>query len=93
MSQTRVVNIKKGMAYDIFIGRPGVWGNPYKIGKHGTREEVIALYRKYLELSPALMAAIPALKGQRLGCYCWPEACHGDVLVELAENHSAEDAK
>lgn len=30
------------------------------------------------------MAALPELKG-RLGCWCKPEACHGDVLVELLE--------
>lgn len=36
----------------VFIGRPSKWGNPYIIGKHGTREQVIAAYRQWLVLQP-----------------------------------------
>ena len=25
------------------------------------------------------------LKGKRLGCFCHPQPCHGDVLAELAD--------
>jgi len=30
------------------------------------------------------MAALPELRGKVLGCWCAPKACHGDVLVSLA---------
>jgi hypothetical protein len=34
-------------------------------------------------MKPDLLAAIPELTGKYLCCWCKPEACHGDVLVEL----------
>lgn len=67
----------------VFIGRPSKWGNPFVIGKHGTREEVIAMYEKYIRNKPELLAQLHELKGEILGCYCKPQACHGDVLVKL----------
>lgn len=49
----------------------------------GTREEAIAEFRKWVVKQPALMRALPELRGKTLGCWCRPKACHGDVLVEL----------
>ena len=60
------------------------WANPFTIGRDGTREEVIARYREHVLLSPELLAALPELRGRVLGCWCTPEACHGDLLAELA---------
>jgi len=87
MSQkTVVVNCRRD-DYDVFIGRPSIWGNPYRIGRHGTREEVIEMYRQYLIEHPYLLElAREQLKGMILGCYCKPAACHGDVLVELLQD-------
>lgn len=79
-----VVHCKKS-SYDVYIGRPSKWGNPYSIGKDGTREEVIEKYYLYLLERPELMAALPELKDKVLGCWCSPKACHGDVLIELAK--------
>lgn len=81
----RVVHCKRA-AYDVYIGRPSKWGNPYAIGKDGTREEVIEKYRAYIQARPDLMAALPELRGKVLGCWCktTPDVpCHGDVLAEL----------
>lgn len=82
---TIVVNIHTGEDFDVFIGRPSIWGNPFVIGKDGTRDEVVSKYRKYLRASPKLMAQLETLCGKRLGCYCKPASCHGDVLAELAD--------
>jgi hypothetical protein len=82
--KTRVVHCRKE-AFDIYIGRPGKWGNPFAIGKDGSRDEVIAKYRRWILSQPDLMAALPELTGRTLGCWCAPHACHGDVLAELAE--------
>jgi hypothetical protein len=68
----------------IYVGRPTKWGNPFVIGKDGTRDEVIAKYREWLRDQPALMAALPTLRGFHLVCWCAPAACHADVLLELA---------
>lgn len=81
---TQVVNIRTS-DYDVFIGRPSDWGNPFEIGPDGTREEVIAKYRVYLKRRLDLQRRFGELVGKRLGCYCHPLPCHGDVLVEMIE--------
>lgn len=69
----------------VYIGRPSVWGNPYAIGRDGTREEVIQKYWHYLQEKPELIAlAKELLPGKDLVCFCAPEACHGDVLIWVA---------
>ena len=73
--------------YDIFIGRPSKWGNPFKIGVDGTRNKVIKMYREYVLNTPELMESLHELKGKTLGCFCFPKACHGDVLKELVEEY------
>lgn len=78
-----VVHCKKA-AYDIYIGRPGKWGNPFVIGRDGTREEVIAKYESWILRHPDLLASLPELKGKILGCWCAPHPCHGDILIKLA---------
>lgn len=83
-TQTRVV--RRNQPHDVYIGRPSKWGNPFVIGRDGTREEVISKHRAWLMTQPSLLAALPELKGKVLGCYCAPLACHGDTLMELA-NH------
>lgn len=78
----RVVHCKRS-AFDVYIGRPGPWGNPFEIGRDGTRAEVIRKYRAWIVNQAELMARLPELRGKVLGCYCAPLACHGDVLLEL----------
>ena len=89
---TTVVNLltvkPKEQYNDIYIGRPSIWGNPFVIGKDGTREEVIAKYRKWAQSQPTLLKSLPLLKGKRLKCFCKPLPCHGDILVELIEKES-----
>jgi uncharacterized protein DUF4326 len=84
--KTTVVHCKRGK-HDVYIGRPSKWGNPFAIGKDGTREQVIEKYRQWLMTQPALLAALPELTGKTLGCWCAPHVCHGDVLAELADKH------
>jgi len=87
MSIGRVVHCKRE-PYDIYIGRPSIWGNPFTIGPDGTRIEVIEKYRDYLLNNPKLLAALPMLRGKVLGCWCAPKSCHGDILVELANKEN-----
>ncbi len=82
MAGERVVHCKRDK-YDVYIGRGSKWGNPYRIGQHGDRDAVIALYASYIRRCPDLIAALPELRGKVLGCYCRPYRCHGDVLIEL----------
>lgn len=88
----RVVHCKKAK-YDVYIGRPSKWGNPFS-HKEGTlatykvkdRQEAIDRYREWIQTQPQLLASLKELEGKVLGCWCKPQACHGDVLVELLDN-------
>jgi hypothetical protein len=89
--KTTVVHCKK-KSYDIYIGRPSQFGNPYSHlsgtlaeFKVDTREEAIEKYREYILGRPDLLALLPTLKRKRLGCFCRPQRCHGDVLIELID--------
>jgi hypothetical protein len=42
-------------------------------------------YRDWIAIRPELLAQLSELRGKTLGCYCKPEACHGDVLADLAD--------
>jgi hypothetical protein len=69
----------------VYIGRGSKWGNPFIIGKYGTRKQVIEKYKKFLYSKPKLLEDVKKeLKGKDLVCYCAPLSCHGDVLLEEA---------
>jgi hypothetical protein len=78
----------------VYIGRthpgrpyqlPGSkWRNPFKVGRDGFRVQVIAKYSAWICDQPKLLAALPELRDRDLVCWCAPLACHGDVLLELA---------
>ncbi len=81
----RMVVHSRHEPYDVYIGRPGPWGNPFVIGKDGTRAEVIVKYERWIRARPYLMKrAQKELRGKVLGCWCAPQSCHGDVLVRIA---------
>lgn len=91
----KVVHCKKE-PYDVYIGRPSPWGNPYshKEGtlakfKTNTREEAVQAYYYWITEGEGrhLLDDLVTLKGKVLGCWCSPKACHGDVLIGLIERY------
>lgn len=85
--RTRVSHVNDNI-HDVYIGRPSPWGNPFIIGRDGSREEVIEKYKHWVltEWSDAkILETTLALRGKTLGCWCFPNACHGDILVSLVE--------
>ena len=70
-------------------GRDSIWGNPFIMGLHGTREDVVFKYKNYVKNSPHLMARLRELKGHDLVCWCAPRLCHADVLLRLANEESS----
>lgn len=70
-----------------FPEQESIWANPYKIGKDGDRNEVLQKYYQYIlnKLNSGQIAVeeLHKLKGKQLGCWCKPELCHGDILVEI----------
>jgi len=85
--------------FDVYIGREvpehglpaSKWGNPFVLedDSDAERDRIIAVYREWIVQQPELMASLGELRGQRLGCWCAPKRCHGDVLAQLA-NASAD---
>lgn len=81
----RVVHCKRSK-HDVYIGRGSKWGNPFVLGKDGTREEVCAKYLDYLLHNQSLLDSLPELAGKVLGCFCYPKLCHGDILIHVMRN-------
>jgi hypothetical protein len=80
-----VVHVRSKFPGTAYIGRPSPYGNPFVIGKDGTRQEVIEKHRAWLLGQPDLVRRIKEdLAGKTLACFCAPLPCHGDTLAELA---------
>lgn len=80
-------------------GKTGTFGNPFVVGKmcsrchryHATRESTLPCYEAYLneraEKDSNFRAELLNLRNKRLGCFCKPDACHGDVIVRWLERN------
>ena len=84
--RTIVVNLHAA-SFTKYIGRGSKFGNKYQLGFDGSREVVIAKHKKDFDDNPELQEAVwNELKGETLGCFCKPLACHGDTYVEYIRN-------
>ena len=96
----KVVHCKKN-SYDVYIGRPSKWGNPFshKDGtiakfKVTTRAEAITKYRDWIltsEEAACLRESFNELENKILGCWCYPKKCHGNVLVDILKNKCSNE--
>ena len=69
-----------------FPEKDSPFANPFKVGRDGIRSEVIEKYETYIKdkmKKKKVKKALIALKGKKLGCWCKPEDCHGDVLLKI----------
>jgi hypothetical protein len=86
---TKVINLNTSAEPYCYIGRGSPFGNPFRIGVGGTREEVIEKYRRYFYARIAedkqFKEDVLSLKGKILGCFCKPLPCHGDIVVEYLD--------
>jgi hypothetical protein len=74
-------NVPSGVVY---IGRGSKWWPPGEVMKDCSKGEMVSNYRTYMLKNPALLAeAKRELKGKHVLCFCSPDFCHGDVLIEL----------
>lgn len=55
----------------------------------GSRAQAIVKYKKWffkrVNNDEAFAKKIEALRGKKLGCWCAPKQCHGDVIVAYLE--------
>jgi Domain of unknown function (DUF4326) len=100
-ARTTVINIKSGAPYDVYIGRrnrfappdkpgnDGYFGNPHHLISEAERDRAVEEYRadflRRVESDPVFRRRVLMLRGQRLGCFCKPRACHGDVIAEWVD--------
>lgn len=100
--KTRVVNVRSGEPYDVYIGRANgryrlpqsKWANLFVPWNRSdaARALVIARYREHLLGFPEMVAELPELRGKVLACWCAPLPCHGDVLAELADAATGDES-
>ena len=89
---TTVVNRRRTQAYDVYIGRPSKWGNPFRIGRDGDRVAVICKFAEWFyapEQHQLRLDAVAELKDKVLGCWCAPFACHGGVIATFVDTYDA----
>jgi Domain of unknown function (DUF4326) len=102
MPDPMVVHVYRGK-FDVYVGRgqwkgeaPG-WGNPVPLEKSKDspeeRRAVLRAYAEWLVGQDALLERIGELSGKRLGCWCAPKKCHGEILARLARLGSAKERK
>lgn len=98
--KSKVVHCKKS-DYDLYIGRPAKWGNPFTHIKDDktlakyiveTREDAIEAYSQWITKGEGmyLLNDLHELKNKVLGCWCYPKPCHGDVLIELITHSDSQ---
>ena len=93
MAPTRIISLRDAPAVAaaradgtlVRVDRRTRWGNPFRLGRDGTRAEVIRRYADYLLTRPDLLADLPSLRGHTLACWCAPAPCHAEVLRNFAE--------
>ena len=68
--------------------KPGYsdWGNPWKLSRFKSREQVVHLYKNYVLHTKYLIETVGDLHGKILGCWCAPNTCHAEILHQLAGN-------
>lgn len=73
----------------IYIGRPSIWGNPFRVGTRlGEYERGMAVlaFEEWVRTQPELITkAKRVLKDKVLVCFCAPAACHGDVWARIVD--------
>lgn len=89
--ETQYKGLKSTASFE-YIGRGSYWGNPYSmydysdIDEENSRDEVIRKFKYDFDYDKFLKKEkkeVYKLAGKRLGCFCKPEKCHGDVLADF----------
>lgn len=95
---TTVVNIRRESC-DQYIGRAGhgedgYFGNPFRLDSEDDRRECVLRYARWFRLrverDAAFRRRVLALRGKRLGCFCKPRLCHGDVIARWVDAQPAD---
>lgn len=89
-----VVNIRRDK-YDVYIGRAGkeqdgYFGNPIKLQPGEAKGSTLDKFREYfydrIDRDQEFKQRVLSLKGKRLGCFCKPAPCHGDIIADYVNS-------
>jgi len=78
------VYIGRNMSFYVKGTTQSKWSNPFSVKKFG-RDKCLKLYEDYLRNNDKLINSLEELRGKELGCWCSPEKCHGDILLQLLD--------
>ncbi len=82
--------IGRQFLYNGKLFRKSKYANPYKIARGMTRQHVLEQYVDYLYAEGLAYGVQEDLtKVKRLGCWCKPLPCHGDILASIAAHGPA----
>lgn len=74
----------------VYVGRGTPFGNPFLLS-YGKRKEVIQRFEEWIRAQPVLLDVVrQQLRGKDLVCWCYPLACHADVLLKIANEEEDE---
>lgn len=108
MTVVNVYNNKNFDVYIGRPPQGGEWrfGNPFVIGRDGNRFDCIQKFKDWFETGNTfnctdatedrrrwIIDHISELKGKILGCFCYPDPCHGDILVDYASKTKTQMKK
>jgi Domain of unknown function (DUF4326) len=71
----------------VLVDRSTVFGNPFKIGRDGNRQDVIDKYERWIWMPQRVrlrQRMMRELRGKDLLCWCAPEECHADIILKIA---------
>jgi len=88
-NRVKVINMRYYSKRDfVRVDRATKWGNPFRVGIDGNRDEVIEKYRQDLweriKAGKVLIRELAELADKQLGCWCIPKRCHAEVLAQAA---------
>lgn len=88
----KVVNRKPNGVPDgaVYVGRPTIYGNPFRIGPDGARDKVIEKFSEYfhhrMKTDARFRGALEKLRNaEALACWCAPLPCHADIIAAWLE--------
>lgn len=65
-----------------------IWANPFKVSEYKSNDVVCEKYEEYLRGDKKLLDELPNLIGKKLACWCYPNACHTEVILKLMKERN-----
>lgn len=89
-SDRALLNWARSTGRFVRIDRSSDWGNPFEMPHDGNRDTVCDSFEIFFHRKFSLHNRIDELRGKVLGCWCYPQRCHGSYLVTALEKTNAD---